>query len=161
MKPKDDIRARSSIKDKMRWKKREWKLLRIHKRRELTRKYRGEDKIRFLQKMMPPPEEFAGMTEDVRKAKKEIQDANMAGTKGRKLTKKALKSRLVPILGFFGIGFRLDLSLEFYFRNFIPSLSSLSCIAFLSSISSSYLNATFYFITSIIYYLLLILDKQQ
>jgi len=131
MRPKDDIRARS-IKDKMRWKKREWtKPLRIHKRRELTRKYRGEDKIRFLQKMMAPSEEFAGMTEDVRKAKKEIQEANMTGTKGRKLTKKALKSRLVSILGFFGIGFRLDLSLEFYFRNFIPSLSSLYTKSFL------------------------------
>ena len=46
--------------------------------------------------MIVPLEEFADMTEDVKKAKKEIQEANMA----RKLTKKALKSRLVPVLGF-------------------------------------------------------------
>jgi len=121
MRPKDDIRARSSIKDKMRWKKREWtKLLRIHKRRELTRKYRGEDKIRFLQKMMAPPEEFAGMTEDVRKAKKEIQEANMTGTKGRKLTKKALKSRLVPRF------FRNWISTGFIFRILFSKFYSVS-----------------------------------
>lgn len=98
---KDDIKAKSSIvsKDKMRRKKREcWtKLLRIHKRRELTRKYSSEEKIRFLQKMIAPPEEFTDMTEDAKKAKKEIQEANMARTKARKLTKKALKSRLVPV----------------------------------------------------------------
>ncbi|XP_018363614.1 PREDICTED: dynein intermediate chain 2, axonemal-like [Trachymyrmex cornetzi] len=90
MRSKDDIRAKSSIKDKMRRKKREcWtKFLRVHKRREPTRKYSTEEKIRFLQKMIVPLEEFADMTEDVKKAKKEIQEANMA----RKLTKKALKS---------------------------------------------------------------------
>ncbi|EGI61970.1 Dynein intermediate chain 2, axonemal [Acromyrmex echinatior] len=87
---KDDIRAKSSIKDKMRQKKRErWtEFLRVHKRRKQTRKYSTEEKIRFVQKMIVPLEEFADMTEDVKKAKKEIQEANMA----RKLTKKALKS---------------------------------------------------------------------
>ncbi|XP_012542802.2 dynein intermediate chain 3, ciliary [Monomorium pharaonis] len=92
---KDDIRTRSSIKDKMKRKEREcWtKLLRVYKRRELTREYSGEEKIRFFQKIMAPPEEFASMTEDVRKAKKEIQEANMARTKARELTKKTLKSR--------------------------------------------------------------------
>ncbi|XP_018351598.1 PREDICTED: dynein intermediate chain 3, ciliary-like [Trachymyrmex septentrionalis] len=90
MRSKDDIRAKSSIKDKMRRKRREcWtELQRVHKRRELTRKYSTEKKIGFLQKMIVPLEEFADMTEDVKKAKKEIQEANMA----RKLTKKALKS---------------------------------------------------------------------
>ncbi|KAG5329902.1 DNAI2 protein, partial [Acromyrmex charruanus] len=87
---KDDIRAKSSIKDKMRRKKRErWtEFLRVHKRRKQTRKYSTEEKICFVQKMIVPLEEFADMTEDVKKAKKEIQEANMA----RKLTKKALKS---------------------------------------------------------------------
>jgi len=90
----DDIGA---IKNKMRWKKREcWtKLLRVYKRRELTRKC-DEEKIRFLQRMAPP-EELADMTEHVRKAKKEIQEANITRTKARKFTKKALKSRLVPV----------------------------------------------------------------
>ncbi|XP_071637925.1 uncharacterized protein [Temnothorax longispinosus] len=89
----DDIGARLSIKKKLRQKKREcWtELLRVHKRRELTRKYSEEEKIRFLQKMAPP-EEFAGMTENARKAKKEIQEANIVMTKARKFTKKALKS---------------------------------------------------------------------
>ena len=87
----------------MRRKKREcWtEFLRVYKRRELTRKYSTEEKIRFLQKMIVPLEEFADMTEDVKKAKKEIQEANMA----RKLTKKALKSRLVPVLGFSELDF--------------------------------------------------------
>ncbi|XP_018312300.1 dynein intermediate chain 3, ciliary [Mycetomoellerius zeteki] len=90
MRSKDDIRAKLLVKDKMRRKKKErWtKFLRVHKRKELTRKYSSEEKIRFFQKMMVPLVEFADMTEDVRKAKKEIQEANMA----RKLTKKALKS---------------------------------------------------------------------
>ncbi|XP_011698551.1 PREDICTED: uncharacterized protein LOC105456303 [Wasmannia auropunctata] len=93
MRSKGDIRARS-IKGKMRRQKREcWtKLLRAHKRGELTRKHSEKEKIRLLQKMMAPPEEFAGMTEYVRKAKKEIHEAGVAGTKARKFTKKALKS---------------------------------------------------------------------
>ncbi|XP_018406785.1 PREDICTED: dynein intermediate chain 2, axonemal-like [Cyphomyrmex costatus] len=89
MRSKDVIKVKSSIKDKIRRKKREcWtEFLRVHKCKELTRKYSTQEKIRFLQKMAPL-EEFADMTEDVKKAKKEIQEANMA----RKLTKKALKS---------------------------------------------------------------------
>lgn len=108
-----------SIKDKMRRKRGEcWtKLLRVHKRRELTRKYSEEEKIRFLQKIMTPPEEFAAMTEDVRKAKKEIQESNMARTKARKLPKKALKSRLVPVLGFSEIDFDWFIFFQLYFDN--------------------------------------------
>lgn len=102
MRSKDDDIGARSIKDKMRRKKKEcWtKLLRVHKRRESTRKYSEEEKIHFLQKIMAPPEEFTNITEDVRKAKKKIHEANTARTKARKLTKKALKSRLVPVLGF-------------------------------------------------------------
>ncbi|XP_011642622.1 uncharacterized protein LOC105430657 [Pogonomyrmex barbatus] len=92
MKLKDSIRARSPIrsKDRMRRKKRKcWtKLLRVHKRRELTRKYR-EEKICFLQEMTP--EELANMIEDVKRAKSEIQEANIERTKARKLAKRSLK----------------------------------------------------------------------
>lgn len=83
----------------MRRKKKEcWtKLLRVYKRKELARKYSEEEKIRFLQKMMEPPEEFAEMTEDVRKAKKEIQEASIARIKAREFSKKATKSGLVLV----------------------------------------------------------------
>lgn len=123
---KDDIKARSLIRDKMRRKKRKcWtELLRVYKRRELTRKYSGEEKIRSLQKAMAPPEEFASMTENVRKAKKEIQETNMARTKARRRTKKASKSRFVPVLGFAELDFGISLSLESYFLRFHLSLSS-------------------------------------
>lgn len=66
---------------------------------------------------MTPPEEFAAMTEDVRKAKKEIQESNMARTKARKLPKKALKSRLVPVLGFSEIDFDWFIFFQLYFDN--------------------------------------------
>lgn len=95
MRSKDDDIGARLIKNKMRRKRECWtKLLRVYKRRELTRKYSEEEKIRFLQRMAPP-EELADMTEHVRKAKKEIQEANITRTKARKFTKKALKSRLV------------------------------------------------------------------
>lgn len=135
MRSKDDDIGTSSIKNKMRRKKREcWtKLLRIHKRRQLTRKYSEEKKI--LQRMASP-EELADMTEHARKAKKEIQEANIARTKARKFTKKAFKSRLVPVLGFselnFGwLIFRFLFSEDFIFLELCPE-------SFLSSLSFAY-----------------------
>lgn len=149
MRLKDDIKARSPIvsKDEIRRKKREYwtKLLRVHKRRELTKKYSSEEKICFLQKMIAPPEEFADMTEDAKKAKKEIQEANMARTKARKLTKKALKSRLVPVFRnwiFNSFIFRILFSEEFIFFELCPE-------SFLFFYLSPYLNAIFYSVSTI------------
>ncbi|KAL0114594.1 hypothetical protein PUN28_011710 [Cardiocondyla obscurior] len=75
----------------MRWKKRKsWtKLQRVVKRKDLTEKYDEGEKICIPQKTMVPLEEFVGMAEDVKKAKKEIQEANMDRTKAKKPTEKA------------------------------------------------------------------------
>lgn len=56
--------------------------------------------------MMTMPEELAITVEDVKRAKREIQEAGRARTKIRKPAKKTWKSRLVTILNFFGIRLR-------------------------------------------------------
>lgn len=106
-------------KEKIRQKKRKsWtKLLRLHKRKELTKKY---DKERIsLQEMMTMPEELAITVEDVKRAKREIQEAGRARMKIRKPAKKTWKSQLVTTLNFLKLDFdRFDsriLFTEFYF----------------------------------------------
>ncbi|XP_029665154.1 dynein intermediate chain 3, ciliary-like [Formica exsecta] len=100
---KVNVRVRTLIekKEKMRQKSRKsWtKLMRVYKRKELTKKY---DKERIsLQEMMATPEELAVIMEDVKKAKREIQEtgrARTARTKIRKPAKETWKSRLVLVL---------------------------------------------------------------
>lgn len=53
---------------------------------------------------MAPPEELALIMEDVKRAKREIQEIGRARTKIRKPAKKTWESRLVP--NFFEIGLR-------------------------------------------------------
>lgn len=116
-----DVRARTSIenKEKMRQKRRKsWtKLLRVHKRKELTRKY-DKDEI-SLQEMIAPPEELAVMMEDVKRAKREIQETGRARTKIRKPAKKTWESRLVAVPSFSKLDFdRSDFRIlftEFHF----------------------------------------------
>lgn len=93
-------------------------LLRDYKRKKLTRKYSGEEKIRFLWKVMEPPEEFAEMPEEAKKAKKEIQEEDVARTKARKLAKEALKSRLVLVPGLSEFDFDWFILYNFLFRKF-------------------------------------------
>lgn len=81
------------------------KLMRVYKRKELTKKY---DKERIsLQEMMATPEELAVIMEDVKKAKREIQEtgARTARTKIRKPAKETWKSRLVLVLNFSELSF--------------------------------------------------------
>jgi hypothetical protein len=115
--------------DKMRRKqKKSWtKLLRAHKREDLARKCSKIKGTRFLQEMMAPPEEFAVMMEDVKRAKMEIREINRAKMKTRELTKKALKSGLVLVLASSELDFN---RFGFYLRGI---LSSLGCIGSLLS----------------------------
>lgn len=78
--------------------------MRVHKRKELTKKY---DKERISQEMMETPEELAVIMEDVKKAKREIQETSRAKIKIRKPAKKTCKSRLVSMLNFSELSFDL------------------------------------------------------
>lgn len=69
------------------------------------------------------PEELAITVEDVKRAKREIQEAGRARTKIRKLTKKTSKSQLVTTLNFSKLDFD-----RFDFRILFTEISSLNYV---------------------------------
>lgn len=94
--------------------------MRVHKRKVLTKKY---DKERISQEMMETPEELAVMMEDVKKAKRELQEISRARIKIRKPTKKTCKSRLVPMLNYSELNFdRSDYIISFTEFHFFVEL---------------------------------------